>query len=241
MKNPIIIIFLISLLLVSCAITELPFEHKYVINMVLKPYKSFQNVFIDSTYRLDVSIDDLSGIGDADIFVVDEDSDTFRFAESDTIGLYYSIDSTWVRYGIRYIVNVTILSDTITEEVIIPRRLRILSPGNNDTVSLSKPPELYWNRCEGCFNNTYCVLAYIPGTYDSIPYRLASVDTSIGIFRVRDLFREIGTVYNIEVRGFDGNGYYAIMRGDFDTIDDERAIGSISARVFAKISVWVTE
>jgi hypothetical protein len=241
MRKIFIITFLL-LVLVSCNITELPFEHKYVINMVLKPYETYQRIFVDSTYRLDVPIDGPSGIEDADIFVIDENSDTFRFVESDTIGLYYSIDSLWTNYGMTYFVNVVIQNDTITEEVNVPDTLKILLPVDGDTVSLSNPPELCWNKCEGCFNNTYVIVAYITEMFDSLRYNFASVDTVLGLFKARDLFREVDTFYTIGVMGFDENSYYAGKGGyDYDVIDDERAIGLIGTVVYDSIVVWVTE
>jgi len=236
--------FLTIIFLSGCShITEIPFEHKYVIYLSLKPQEKFQRAFIDSTYRIDVPVNSEStGISNAYIFVVAPNADTFRFSESDTLqGLYYSIDSSWVEYGTQYDVNVVIGTDTIFESVNVPDTLSIYSPHNGDTVSLSNPSPVFWNSCEGCFKNTYFVYAYISEMFDSLRYHMVGIDTVMNIFLASDLFIEKDTTYTICVVGYDENNYYASFGRNYDVIDDDRAIGTIGATVLDSIVVWVKE
>lgn len=243
MRNICILLLLFTLLFFSCSVTDAPFEHKYVINLVLKPEVKLQKAYVDSTYRLDVPVnDDLTGISGAEIFIVDEDLDTFRYSESDTIGHYYSIDSLWVEHGMTYFVNVAIGNDTITEDVTVPDTLTIYYPFDFDTVSLSNPPMLIWNTCGGCYKNNYVVFAYLTGQADSITYSMATPDTMMGIFYALDLFPDVDTLYTITVMGMDEHCYNSYKGWlSYDEIEDERAIGVIGACVLDSVAVWVIE
>ena len=108
MKRLTFLVLFLILFFISCSTGEAPYEHRYVINLVLKPDMKFQRAFVDSTYRLDSPVGSaLTGITDAEIFIVDENADTFWYSESDTMtGLYYSIDSFCVEYGMEYLVNI---------------------------------------------------------------------------------------------------------------------------------------
>jgi hypothetical protein len=234
------------LVFLSCSTGEAPYEHRYVINLVLKPDMKFQRAFVDSTYRLDQPVgSELTGIGDAEIFVVDENSDTFRFGESDTlIGLYYSNDSSFVQYGMKYLVNISVEGEIISREVQVPGELTIISPEHLDTISLSDPPLLVWNSCEYCFENAYDVLPYFTGEMaesDSFP-PMVSLDTFMGIFSAGLLFKEKDTMYTILVQAKDSNAYEFSNRWfEYGELKEGKAIGLIGALSFDTIAVWVTE
>lgn len=243
------LIFLITfciLFFTSCSLDEAPYEHRYVINLVLKPDMKFQRAFVDSTYRLDQNIgSDLTGITGAEIFIVDEDSDTFWYSESDTMtGLYYSIDSFCVEYGMEYLVNISVEGEEISREVQVPGSLTILSPEHLDTVSLSNPPLLIWNSSEYCFNNEYNVLPYFTGEVaesDSLP-PMVSLDTFLNIFSARLLFKETDTMYTILVQAKDSNAYaFTNMWFEYGEIEEGEVVGLIGALVFDTIAVWVQE
>jgi hypothetical protein len=234
------------LILISCSVGEAPYEHRYVINLVLKPDIKFQRAFVDSTYRLDQPVgSELTGISNAEIFVVDENSDTFRYSESDTLmGLYYSDDSSFVRYGMKYQVNISVEGEVISREVQVPGSLSILSPQHLDTVSLSNPPLLIWNSCEYCFKNAYDVLPYFTGKMaesDSFP-PMISLDTFMGIFSAGLLFKEKDTMYTILVQAKDSNAYEFSNRWfEYGELKEGIAIGLVGALTFDTIAVWVTE
>ncbi|OQX51093.1 MAG: hypothetical protein B5M53_11365 [Candidatus Cloacimonas sp. 4484_209] len=244
MIKKILWLFIFTLFLNSCShITEPPFEHQYVIYLSLKPQEHFQRAFVDSTYRINVSVDSEStGISGAEIFVLNTNGDTFRFYESDSIkGLYYSNDTSWVNYASNYLVNVVIGNDTICEAVSVPDTLTIHLPHTKDTISLNNSPPVIWNNCNGCYKHTYFVYAYITGTLDSIDYHMVTTDTVMNIFLARDLFSETDTTYTVCIIGYDENNYNASFRGNTDQIEDNRAIGTIGATVLDSIVVWVTE
>jgi hypothetical protein len=228
----------------SCGVTDAPFEHQYVIDIVLQPKSSPQLAFIDSTYRLDEPVDeDLTGISGASVFVVSGSGDTFSYAEVETImGEYHSEDMLWVQNGMEYSVNVACGGDTISQTVSVPGTLSILYPFDYDTVSLSNPPVLVWNTCEGCYENNYLVYAYILGEADSVWISLATPDTMLGIFYVPSLFEETDTLYTIAVLALDEYCYNASKGWQIiDEIEDERAIGIIGASVMDSVIVYVRE
>jgi len=246
MKKFIFLFPFFILFFVSCSTGEAPFEHRYVINLVLKPDMKFQRAFVDSTYRLDSSLDsDLTGVSGAEIFVVDEHSDTFRYSESDTLmGLYYSNDSFCVEHGMEYLVNVSIEGEIISREVQVPGLLTIFSPGLLDTVYLSAPPLLIWNTCEHCFDNTYLIASYITGEADSADKYapMLTTDTTLGIFFNRLLFKEKDTMYTISVEAMDSNAYqFGKMWYEYDELKEGEVLGLIGAISFDTVAVWVRE
>ncbi len=243
MKRLIFLIPFCGLLFTSCSLDEAPFEHRYVINLVLKPDMKFQKAFVDSTYRLDEAINYYhKGISDAEIILIDENADTFGYSESDTMmGLYYSNDSFFVEYGMKYLVNISVEGEVISREVQVPGSLAILSPKHLDTLSLSNPPLLIWNSCEDCFENTYMSTAYIiEDTLGFIP--MLTPDTTLGIFYNRFLFREKDTIYTVLVEAMDSNVYtYLISWSQYGELKEGSAIGLIGAMTFDSIAVWVKE
>lgn len=234
------------LFFLSCSTEEAPYDHRYVVNLVLKPDMKFQRAFVDSTYRLDVPVGLYNaGISDAEIFLVDENSDTFWFDESDTLmGLYYSIDSFFVEYGMRYLVNISVEGEVMSREVQVPGSLAILSPEHLDTISLSNPPLLVWNSCDYCFKNAYDVLPYITGEMaesDSFP-PMVSLDTFMGIFSASLLFKEKDTMYTLLVQAKDSNAYaFSNMWFEYGELKEGIAVGLIGALSFDTIAVWVRE
>jgi len=246
MKKFIFLFPFFILFFVSCSTSEAPFEHRYVINLVLKPDMKFQRAFVDSTYRLDSSLDsDLTGVSGAEIFIVDEHSDTFRYSESDTLmGIYYSNDSFCVERGMEYLVNVFIEGEIISREVQVPGLLTIFSPGLLDTVYLSAPPLLIWNTCEHCFDNTYLIASYITGEADSADKYapMLTTDTTLGIFFNRLLYKEKDTMYTISVEAMDSNAYhFGKMWYEYDELKEGEVIGLIGAIAFDTVAVWVRE
>jgi hypothetical protein len=246
MKKLIFIFSFSVLFLISCSTGEAPFEHRYVINLVLKPDVKFQRAFIDSTYRLDYFLDsDLTGVSGVEIFIVDENSDTFRYSESDTLmGLYYSNDSFCVEHGMEYLVNVSIEGEVISREVQVPDSLRIFSPDFLDTVSLSDPPLLIWNTCEHCFDNTYLISTYITGEADSADKYapMLTTDTTLGVFLNKLLFKEKDTMYTVLVEAMDSNAYrFSSMWYEYEELEEGKVIGLIGAISFDTVAVWVTE
>jgi hypothetical protein len=241
--DSILLFFLISLLFVSCgSVTEGPFEHKYVINLILKPKMKFQKAYIDSTYRLDVTIPEgFKGISDAEILAIDEQQDTFIFSESDTIGIYYSVDSMWAKYNKRYFIQVSIEGNQIEEEVNIPGSLFIYSPSNGDTISLDSPGIVYWNSCEGSFDNVYTARVFFRGEIDSFYTSLLTQDTSLDVFSARYLFTNVDTSYTLTVMAMDENCFKSDVYFDYDQLDEDFAIGVIGAIVLDTIKLWVTE
>ena len=234
------------LLLISCSTTEAPFEHMYVVNIMLKPDMKFQRAFVDSTYRLDSSLDgDLTGISGAEIFIVDEYSDTFRYSESDTmIGLYFSNDSFCVEHGMEYLVNVSVEGEVISKEVQVPGLMTITSPSLLDTVSLSAPPLLIWNTCEHCFDNTYLIASYFTGGADSADKfaPMLTTDTTLGIFLNDLLYKEKDTMYTISVEAMDSNAYhFGKMWYEYDELEEGEVLGLIGAISFDTVAVWVQE
>ncbi len=247
MKKLIFLILFCGLFFTSCSLNEeAPFEHRYVINLVLKPDMKFQRAFVDSTYRLDSPIgSDLTGISGAEIFVVDENADTFWYSESDTLkGLYYGNDSSFVEYGMKYLVNVSVEGEVISKGVQVPGVLTILSPEHLDTVSLSSPPFLIWSSSEYCFNNEYNVYSYLTGKLsesDSFP-PMVSLDTFTSIFSVGLLFKETDTMYTLLVQAKDSNAYaFSNMWFEYGELKEGVAVGLIGALVFDTVAVWVTE
>ncbi len=234
------------LFFISCSTDETPFEHRYVINLVLKPDMKFQRAFVDSTYRLDSYLgSEHTGVSDAEIFIVDENSDTFRYSESDTLtGLYYSNDSFCVEYDMEYLVNVSVEGEVISREVQVPGLLTIFSPNHLDTVSLSDPPLLIWNTCEHCFENTYIVFPYLTGKSqesDSFP-PMVIPDTSMGIFYAKLIFRDTDTNYTISVEAMDSNVYaFSNMWFEYGELKEGVAVGLIGAITFDTVAVWVEE
>jgi hypothetical protein len=241
--NLILTIFFVSLLFVSCeSVTEAPFEHKYVINLVLKPKMKFQKAYVDSTYRLGATVPEgFKGVSDAEILAIDEGQDTFKFSESDTSGIYYSNDSLWVKYSSRYFIQINVEGNSIEEEVIVPGSLFIYSPSNGDTISLDAPEIVYWNNCEGSFDGMYTVRAFFEGELDSFSFPLLSKDTSLGVFSAKYLFPNVDTFYTVAVMAMDENCFKSDVDVDYDQIDEDFAIGVIGATVFDTIKVWVTE
>jgi hypothetical protein len=234
------------LLLISCSTTEAPFEHRYVVNLMLKPDMKFQRAFVDSTYRLDSSLDsDLTGVSGAEIFIVDEHSDTFRYGESDTmIGLYFSNDSFCVEHGMEYLVNVSVEGEVVSKEVQVPGLMAITSPSLLDTVSLSDPPLLIWNTCEHCFDNTYLIASYFTGGADSADKfaPMLTTDTTLGIFLNELLYKEKDTMYTISVEAMDSNAYhFGKMWYEYDELKEGEVLGLIGAISFDTVAVWVTE
>ncbi len=236
-------VFLISLLFVSCeSVTEGPFEHKYVINLVLKPKIKFQKAYVDSTYRLDATIPEgFKGISDAEILAIDEHQDTFKFSESDTIGIYYSNDSMWVKYNSRYFIQVNIEGNHIDEEVSIPDSLFIYSPSNGDTISLDSPEIVYWNSCEGSFDDMYTARVFFQGELDSFYTSLLTQDTSLDVFSARYLFPNVDTFYTVAVMAMDENCFKSDIYFDYDQLKEDFAIGVIGTTVLDTIKIWVTE
>ena len=53
MKRLTFLVLFLILFFISCSTGEAPYEHRYVINLVLKPDVKFQRAFVDSTYGLD--------------------------------------------------------------------------------------------------------------------------------------------------------------------------------------------
>ncbi len=243
MKKLIFIFSFSILLLISCSTTEVPFEHRYVINLVLKPDMKFQKAFIDSTYRLDVPVDYYNtGISDAEIFIVDENSDTFRYSESDLLtGLYYTDDSFCVEYDMAYLVNVSVEGEFISREVQVPSSLAILSPDFSDTVFLSNPPVVIWNRCEHSFKNTYLVTSYRSKITEDF-FEMLTPDTAMGIFNNRILFEKKDTMYTVLVEAMDSNLYSYLKSGwQYGELNKKGTIGLIGAIVFDTVAVWVRE
>lgn len=234
----------LALLFFSCGVTDAPFEHQYVIDIVLRPELRPQRAFVDSTYRLDQSVnEELTGISGASIFVVSSEGDTFAYTEVDTLmGEYRSDDSLWVQHGMGYAVSVAFNGDTISQTVTVPGTLSINYPFDFDTVSLSNPPMLIWNSCEGCYLNNYLVYAYITGQADSVWHSLATPDTALGIFYAVYLFEETDTLYTLAVMGMDEHCYNKAKGWqNYDEIEDDRAIGVIGACVMDTVVVWVVE
>ena len=247
MKKSTIFLSLFTLFFVSCGTDEAPFEHKYVIDVVLKPDVKFQRAFVDSTYRLDSYIDPVqTGISGAEIFIVDENSDTFSYSESDTMmGLYYSTDSFCVEYGMKYLVDVSVEGESISREVQVPGSLNIFSPDDLDTVYLNNPPLLIWNTCDYCFENTYLITSYIDEESDSsedyeyLP--MLTTDTTMGIFASGFLFKKKDTIYKILIEAMDSNAYnFAQMWVEYGELS-EGAIGLIGAISSDTVAVWVSE
>ncbi len=243
------LIFMFSfsvLFLISCSTTEVPFEHRYVINLVLKPDMKFQRAFVDSTYRLDVPVDLYhTGMSGAEILLIDENSDTFGYSESDTLrGLYYSNDSFCVEYGMKYLVNVSVEGEVISREVQVPDSVNILSPQHLDMVYLNNPPLLIWNSCEDCFENTYMIVPYITGEAhktDSFTYALIP-DTSFDIFSIWPIFWETDTMFTISVEAIDSNVCsYLKSNSEYDELKEGNTIGLIGAITFDTVAVWITE
>lgn len=234
------------LLLISCSTSEVPFEHMYVVNLMLKPDMKFQRAFVDSTYRLDSSLDsELTGISGAEIFIVDVHSDTFRYSESDTMmGLYYSNDSFCVEHGMEYLVNVSVEGEVISKEVQVPGLLTIFSPGLLDTVSLSDPPLLIWSTCEHAFDNTYLIASYFTGGADSADKfaPMLTTDTTLGIFLNRLLYKDKDTMYTISVEAMDSNAYhFGKMWYEYDELKEGEVLGLIGAISLDTVAVWVQE
>ena len=244
MKRLTFIFFFFVLFFISCSTSDVPFEHKYVIDIVLKPNMKFQKAFIDSTYRLDVPVSAYySGISGAEIFIVNENSDTFRYSESGAnMGFYYSDDSFCVEYGMEYFVNVSVEGENITKEVQVPDSLTIFSPEFSDTVFLSYPPLLIWNSCDNSYKNTYMISTHVMGnTEDFIP--MLTPDTVMGIFYNEFLFEEVDTMYTVYVEAMDSNAYtYLLSWSQYDDLnDDGSVIGLVGAVVYDSVVVWVTE
>jgi hypothetical protein len=232
------------LLFYSCGVTDTPFEHRYVIDIVLRPGMRPQRAFVDSTYRLDQSVnEELTGISGASVFATSSACDTFFYTEIDTIiGEYHSDDTLWVQHGLAYSVSVAVGSDTISQQVSVPGTLSIHYPFDFDTVSLSNPPMLIWNSCEGCYENNYLVYTYITGEADSVWHSLATPDTALGIFHAIYLFEETDTLYTLAVIAMDEHCYnQAKGWQNYDEIEDDRAIGIIGASVMDTVVVWVVE
>ncbi len=244
MKKVGFLLLFVVALFYSCGVTDAPFEHQYVIDIVLRPGFRPQRAFVDSTYRLDQSVnEDLTGISGAAVFVESSDGDTFWYTEVDTLmGEYRSDDTLWVQHGMNYAIFVVFNGDTISQDVAVPGTLSIHSPLDFDTVSLSNPPVLIWNSCEGCYENNYLVYTYITGEADSVWHSLATPDTSLGIFYAVYLFEETDTLYTLAVLGMDKHCYNRAKGWqNYDEIDDERAIGIIGACVMDTVVVWVVE
>jgi hypothetical protein len=243
MKKFLLLLSFSILFFISCSTGDAPFEHHYIISLVLKPNMKFQRAFVDSTYRLDRFVDSsYSGVSGADVFIVDEDSDTFRYSESDTsMGLYYSNDSFCVQYGMKYLVNVYVGEETVSREVQVPGSLAILSPNHLDTISLSEPPFVVWNSCENAFENTYMVTSYIKeDTLMFIP--MLTPDTTLGLFYNRFLFEEKDTIYTVLVEAMDSNVYNHLKSwSEYVELGEGRAIGLIGAMAFDTITVWIEE
>ncbi len=242
MRRLIFFVFFFTLFFISCSTGDAPYEHRYVINIVLKPGVRFQRAFIDSTYRLDVPVDDYhTGISGAEILLIDENSDTFGYSESDTLGLYISDMPFCVQHGMKYLVVISVEGEEISREVQVPGLLRMLSPRLSDTVSLSNPPFLIWNSCEDVFENTYMATASFKGdTLGLIP--MLTQDTTLGIFYNRFLFREKDTMYTIFVEAMDSNVYTNLLSwGQYGELKEGRAIGLVGAVSFDTVAVWVTE
>jgi hypothetical protein len=244
MKKAKYLCLLVFLLSLSCGVTDAPFEHQYVIDVVLRPGMKPQRAFIDSTYRLDQPVhEDLTGISGASVYASSSAGDTFWYSEVDTImGEYHSDDTLWVQHGMDYSVCVAFNGDTISQQVAVPGTLSIHCPLDFDTVSLSNPPLLIWNSCEGCYENNYIVYTYITGQVDSIWFSLATPDTALGIFYATYLFEQTDTCYTLAVMGMDEHCYNAAKGWqNYDEIEDDRAIGIIGACVMDTVVVWVVE
>ena len=244
MKRFTFFIFFFVLFFVSCSINDAPFEHRYVINLVLKPDMKFQRAFVDSTYRLDQVLGSSTGIPGARIFIVDENSDTFRYGEFYTspVGFYQSYDSFCVKHGMKYLVNISVEGEVISREVQVPGSLAIFSPGHLDTVSLSNPPLLIWNSCEDVYENTYMAAAYIAADDDREFIPMLTPDTTLGIFYNRFLFEEKDTMYTVLVEAMDSNMYtYLLSFAEYGELKEGTAIGLIGAISFDTVAVWVKE
>jgi hypothetical protein len=242
-KISILAVFLISLLFVSCgSVSEGPFEHKYVINLVLRPNLKFQKAYVDSTYRLDEAVPEGShGISDAEIIAINEEQDTFKFSESDTLGMYYSDDSMWVRNSDRYFIQVNVEGHQIEKEVDVPGSLLIRSPSNGDTISLNSPEVVYWNSCEGSFDDMYSAGVFFEGEMDSFYISLLTQDTSLNVFSARYLFPEVDTFYTLAIMAMDESCFKSDVYLDYDQLDEDFAMGVIGAVVLDTIKVWITE
>jgi hypothetical protein len=244
MRRLTLLVFFFVIFFISCSTGDVPFEHRYVIDVVLKPNKKIQKAFIDSTYRLDVPVSAYyTGISGAEIFIVNENSDTFRYSESGTnMGIYFSDDSFCVEYGMEYSVNVSVEGEEISKEVQVPDSLTIFSPGFSDTIFLSNPPLLIWNSCENSYDSTYMVTAQVMGnTEDFIP--MLTPDTIMGVFYNEFLFEETDTMYTVYVEAMDSNAYTFLMAwSHYDELNDNGSvIGLIGAVVYDSVRVWVTE
>ncbi len=205
----------------------------------------FQKAYVDSTYKLTSTLlEGFKGISDAEIFAIDEEQDTFKFRESDTIGLYYSDDSLWVKYSNQYIIQLNVEGHQIEEEITVPDSLFIYSPSNGDTISLDDPEIVYWNSCEGFFDNMYTARVFFEGELDSFGFSLTTQDTSLDVLSARYLFPNVDTFYTLAVMAMDENCFKADKANinfDYDQISADFAIGVIGATVFDTIKVWVTE
>jgi len=244
--NLILTSLLLALLFISCeSVTEDPFEHKYVIYLVLRPNMKFQKAYVDSTYTLTSTLSEsFKGISDAEIFAIDAEQDTFNFTESDTSGIYYSNDSMWVKYSSRYFIQIDIEGHHIEEEVNIPGSLFIYSPSNGDTISLNDPEIVFWNNCEGSFDNIYTARIFFKGELDTFGFSLSAQDTSLDIFSAKYLFPNVDTFYTVAVMAMDENCFKADKANtnfDYDQIEEDFAIGVIGASVFDTIKVWISE
>ncbi|MEO0294210.1 MAG: hypothetical protein ABIN61_08350 [candidate division WOR-3 bacterium] len=238
--NPLVLLFFIC-----CSVTEPPFQHRYVIELLLKPDLKFQKAFVDSTYRLDISLEEISkGVRGAEIFVVDKNLDTFRYVESDTLdGLYQSIDSSFVKYEEKYEINIKVGKEVIFKEIQVPGKIKILSPNSLDTISLSNPQPLIWNKCKYCFKNFYIIIPYLRGKLKGennegiLP--IVTTDTTINIFSNRILFKEKDTLYTILVEGMDSNSYMGYLGPGYGELKNDKVIGLVGAVVFDTIAVWI--
>lgn len=231
----------ISTLFLSCdkRVTEPLFNHQYVIYLVLNPEEVVQEATVDSTYRMNRAVKHL-GISGAEVYVVREDSIRFDFRE-DSQGTYKSVYSNyWVKYNTNYSVNIIIDNDTISENIEVPEKLRISSIG--DTISLKNAPLLTWNNSEGC-RNYFINVTEENGDPSYFHSRcLATSDTFINAFDDPKTIRKVNKRYSIVVTGYEENASNSIIfEGDYDTIDDKRAIGTIGSFVRDMITVWVTE
>jgi hypothetical protein len=213
-----------------------------VVNLVLRPNIKFQKAYVDSTYRLDAAIVEGSqGISDAEIIAINEQQDTFKFSESDTVGIYYSDDSMWVENSDRYFVQINIEGHQIEKEVDVPGSLLIHSPSNGDTISLSSPEMVYWNRCEGSFDDMYTASVFFKGEIDSFYISLLTQDTSLDVFSAKYLFPNVDTFYTLAVMAMDENCFKCDVYFDYDQLDEDFAMGVVGAVVLDTIKVWVIE
>jgi len=202
----------------------------------------FQKAYVDSTYRLDEMVSEgVRGISDAEIIAINEQQDTFRFSESDTVGMYYSDDSIWVNNNDRYFIQVNVEGHQIEKEVNTPGSLLIYSPSNGDTISLDNPEVVYWNSCEGSFDDMYSAGVFFQGEIDSFYTSLLTQDTSLNIFSAKYLFPNVDTFYTLAVMAMDENCFKSDVYFDYDQLDADFAMGVIGAVVLDTIKVWVTE